>query len=317
MMTSADKAPVPVDVSVTIANWNRAELLERCLRSIGTTKPAITYEVIVVDNASSDRSVQMVRGQFPNVRLIVNTENRGFGPAHNQALAAAAGRYVLALNNDAAVQPETIPTLVALMDRYPRAGIGSCPAYLRHPSSTEFTARAFRQFPSVSGALWLNLWELCRPLLGRERRPEEPIHGDAVEVAWVTGALLVVRREMVEQIGYFDERFFLFFEEVDLCRRARSAGWTVLFTTSTCYVHQQGASRELRADSQRLFGESGAKYFLKHHGPLAAAAFRLQHDCLRRGLLPWRVKIGAMVRSLTSQDQGSGGKPRAGAAGQG
>lgn len=304
MITTAEKVAGPVDVSVVVVNWNRAELLERCLRSVWSTRPTITYEVIVVDNASSDRSVQMVKERFPQVRLIVNEQNRGFGPGHNQGLAAAAGRYLLALNNDAAVEPETIVTLVGLMDRYPKAGISSCPGHPQHPSSTELTARAFREFPSVSGALWLNLWELCRPLLGRERRPEAPILGDAIEVAWVTGALLLVRREMIERLGYFDERFFLFFEDADLCRRARAAGWTILFTTATRYVHQQGASRELRNDSQKLFGESGTRYFQKHHGPLAAAAFRVQHDLLRRGLLPWRVKIGAMVRSLASQGRG-------------
>lgn len=301
-----------MDVSVSIANWNRAELLKECLRSVLSTRPTLQYEVVVVDNASSDDSVAMVRGHFPQVQLIVNAENVGFGRAHNQAMARAQGRYVLLLNNDAAVWPDTIPTLGRFMEGHPEAGACSCPDARQTFLSTSASG-AFRQFPSLPRTLLENLWSVFRPPLKWEDAwPLKYIQRwiatalsevRELEVAWAMGALLLIRKDVLEKIGGFDEQFFLFAEDADLCRRIWAAGWKVFFTTSTSYTHWGGASSGLRSDIEKIRGESGAKYFRKHHGRLAAAMFRAQHEVLRRGLLQWRWRGRHRIGNLAQYNR--------------
>jgi GT2 family glycosyltransferase len=286
-----------MDVSISIVNWNRAELLEECLRSVFATPWTIQYEVIVVDNASDDDSIAMVCRSYPQVRLIVNSKNLGFGRAHNQAMAVAHGRYMLLLNNDTIMWPDTIPILVRFMNTHPHVGACSCPDYRQTALGTR-QAGAFRRFPSLSRTLVWNLWAVVRPPRQWDIRwlatpvqhwlGEELVKEDALEVAWVVGALLLLRKEVMEQVGGFDEQFFLFEEDSDLCRRIWAAGWSVVFTGVTSFAHKGGESSALRSDIERIRGDSGAKYFRKHHGRVAAALFRLQHYVLRTCLLSWR-----------------------------
>ena len=289
-----------MDVSVTIVNWNRAKLLEECLRSIFATPLTVQYEVIVIDNASDDDSIPMMRARYPQVCLIRNSKNLGFGRAHNQAMTVAQGRYVLLLNNDAIVQPDTIPTLVRFMDQRPQVGSCSCPDYRQAALGTAHSG-AFRRFPSLGRTLMENLWAVLRPPRKWDLRwLATPVHRwmgeeltelEAVEVAWVVGALLFVRKEVMKQVGGFDERFFLFDEDIDLCRRMWASGWTVAFTTTTSFAHQGGASSALRSDIERIRGESRAWYFRKYHGRMMTALFRVQHYVLRICLLSWRRRL--------------------------
>jgi N-acetylglucosaminyl-diphospho-decaprenol L-rhamnosyltransferase len=286
-----------MDVSISIVNWNRADVLEECLRAVFATPRTLAYEVIVVDNASDDASVAMVEKSYPQVRLIVNSKNVGFGRAHNQALAVAHGRYLLLLNNDAIVWPDTIPLLVRFLNTHPEVGACSCPDYRQTALGTR-QAGAFRRFPSLHRTLLWNLWAVVRPPRRWDVRwVAAPVHHwmgedlvpqEAREVAWVVGALLLVRKEVMEQVRGFDEQFFLFEEDSDFCRRIWAAGWKVVFTGVTSFLHKGGASSALRSDIESIRGDSGAKYFRKHHGRGAAALFRLQHFVLRTCLLSWR-----------------------------
>lgn len=294
-----------MDVSVTIVNWNRAPLLEECLRSIFATPRTVQYEVIVVDNASDDDSVSMLRARYPQVGLICNSQNVGFGRAQNQALAVARGRYVMLLNNDATVQPDTIPILAQFMDHHPRVGSCSCPDYRQTALGTAYSG-AFRRFPSLARTLLENLWAVFRPPRSWDLRwLTIPVHRwmgetlkemEPLEVAWLVGALMLVRKETMDQVGGFDERFFLFDEDIDLCRRIWAAGWTVAFTTATSFAHQGGASSILRDDIERIRGESRAWYFRKYSGRLTTMLFRVQHYVLRICLLSWRRRFESMMR---------------------
>ena len=286
-----------MDVSVTIVNWNRAALLAQCLRSVFATPRTVEYEVIVVDNASDDDSVDMVRASFPDVRLIVNETNRGFASAQNQAMRAALGRYVLMLNNDATVEPDTLHTLVRLMAEHPDVGALGCMERGQASLGTG-TSGAFPTFPSLGRTVMENLWAVIHPPrswdVGWLARPvhrwlgEELPEVDVLEVAWVVGALLMVRREVVAQVGGLDERFFLFDEDADLCRRIRSAGWVVAFTTRTSFAHHGGGSSALRSDIEKIRGQSRALYLRKHEGRLVAALSHVQHFVLVTCLLSWR-----------------------------
>lgn len=294
-----------VQVSITIANWNRSALLRDCLLSVLTTPKSLTYEIIVVDNASTDDSVHLVSTEFPGVRLIENATNLGFGRAHNQAIAAARGRYIVALNNDATVLPGTIPTLIAFMDRQPRVGVCTCPALLDEHSPWA-TGGGMDHFPSLTREIASNLLELFRPPFGLgisnliaplSRRvagwsPMDQEH----EVHWARGALLVLRRAMLDHIGGFDERFFVFFEEVDLCRRARDAGWSVYYTPATSYFHL-GQQSTTSAQRERFYRTAGYGYFRKHANLSTALLFAFQHYFLRQMLLFLRSSIGRGFRA--------------------
>lgn len=288
-----------MDVSITIVNWNAAGSLAASLRSVYATPPELQYEVVVVDNGSEE-TVDGVVAQFPEATWIRNQSNVGFGRAQNQAVATARGRYVVLLNNDAMVEPDTIPTLVSFMDRNPGVACCGCPDRRQFALAGAY-AGAFRRYPSLLGTTAENLWALLRPPrtwdLDWLTRPLLRWTGqsipdtECVDVAWVVGALLCVRKEVFERIGGFDEGFFLFDEDIDLCRRVQVDGWKVGFLTTTRFVHEGGVSSSGRADIEKIRGASRALYFRKYHGRVTALLFRLQHAVLRQGLFSLRRRL--------------------------
>lgn len=298
-----------MDVTVTIVNWNAAESLAACLRSVHASLHALGSEVIVVDNASDDGSVDALAAQFPTTVWIRNATNVGFAAAQNQAIRMARGRHVVLLNNDAVVESDTIPTLVRFMEEHPEVGACSCPEHRQRALGAAHSG-AFLRFPSLGRTTLENLWALLRPPRGWDvSRLASPVHRwmgevlpDAphVEVAWIVGALLCVRKHAFEQIGGFDERFFLFDEDIDLCRRMREAGWKVVFTTATRFTHQGGVSSAGRRDIDRIRGDSRALYFRKYHGRPTEWLFRLQHYALRRCLLSLRNRADPATRQPPS-----------------
>jgi len=286
-----------MDVSVTIVNWNAASALDACLRSVYRTLPTLGYEVIVVDNGSDDDGAEAIVAQFPQAVLVRNATNIGFGRAQNQAIAMARGRYALLLNNDAVVDPDTIPTLVRFMDQHPEVGVCGCPDRRQATLGSAYSG-AFRRFPSLSRTLMENLWAVFHPPGSWNIEwLAKPVHrwlGETLpqseysEVAWVVGSLLCVRKNVFDQIHGFDERFFLFDEDVDLCHRIWDAGWKVAFTTGTRFFHEGGVSSSVRRDIERIRGDSRAFYFRKRRGNSTALLFRIQHYVLRHWLLSLR-----------------------------
>jgi N-acetylglucosaminyl-diphospho-decaprenol L-rhamnosyltransferase len=295
-----------MDVTVTIVNWNRADLLERCLHSVLSSEGPLQIEVIVVDNASTDHAVAMVRERFPSVSLITNSENVGFGRAHNQATAEANGRYILMLNNDAAVFPDTIAALVRFMDNHPRAGICTCAAHSSQQHS-RMTGGGVKYFPSIMREALAGLIEFAKPpfgwvdlffsvklpnlVIGRCEAFEER------QVAWATGALLLVRRAMLDEIGQFDPRFFMFYEETDLCLRAHRSGWSIWQSSDPRYVHENGQSTALRNDRHRIWAASGKAYFRKNQGSWKAVLWCCQYYLIHRFLIGLRSSVGRTLRN--------------------
>lgn len=288
------------ELSVVVVNWNTRELLAQCLASVYAHPPSCDFEVWVVDNASSDASVSMVRAQFPQVRLIDNHENVGFARANNQAMRLSTGRYALLLNSDAQVCPGALETMVAFMRMHPRAGAAG-PRLLNPDGS---------------------LQPLCHPMTTLFREFWHLLHLDAVRrlsvydmAAWdqsqprlvdvVSGACLVLRREAVDQIGLLAEELFMYAEEVDICYRLSRGDWEVYWVPVAQVVHFGGASTRQVSDEMFLqLYRSKYLFIKKTHGWLGAQAFKWMLLAASVG----RVLVGSVEQRLVGPRKPSAAK---------
>lgn len=262
-----------VDLSICIVSWNTAPELIACLDSITGTVRKVQYEIIVVDNASQDGSPELVSARLPSVRLHVNSSNLGFAAAANQAIALSSGRYVLLLNPDAEVMPGTLDQLVSFTDSVPQAGVVGC-KIVNPDGSLQYSCR---RFPNLIAGMLRNT--LLGSLLGQSRCVRDYLmqdwdHASVLDVDWVSGAALLVRREVVDQIGFLDEGFFMYCEDIDFCKRAGEAGWDVLYYPFAKILHRIGCSSSQNATHMTMaFHRSMYRYYAKHHrGSFAACA---------------------------------------------
>jgi len=255
------------DLSICIVNWNTRSDLEQALCSVLQADPDLRTEVIVFDNASSDGSPERVEQQFPNVKLIRNPDNVGFARGYNLAVSYATGRHLLLLNPDTVTRPGALKALVGFLDAHPKAGaIG--PRLLNSDGSRQYSCR---RFPQPLAAVFRNT-PLGR-LFPRNRYTREYLmtdcdHSREAEVDWVSGAAMCLRREAWEQVGGFDEGFFMYAEDMDWCYRAHAAGWEVWYTPSAEIVHRIGRSSDQVPFKMVVeFHRSMARFYRKHHAP--------------------------------------------------
>lgn len=256
------------DLSIIIVNWNTRNLLAQCLQSLQDTVKESSFDVWVVDNASSDGSVAMVRERFPQTHIVANSENVGFVRANNQAIAHCRGRYMLLLNSDTRALPGSLDQAVRFMDEHSRAGIAG--VRLLNPDGT-FQA-SYTPFPT----LWQEFLMLSR--LGRWLlRPTYPSYGPQIEKGaqkikgYMEGAYLMARREAVEQVGGLDERIFMYAEDVDWCYRFHRVGWEVWYLPNAPIIHYGGqSSKKRRGRMEAELYRSRVYLFRKHYGKLIA-----------------------------------------------
>jgi N-acetylglucosaminyl-diphospho-decaprenol L-rhamnosyltransferase len=295
-----------VDLSVVILSWNVRDLLRQCLRSVaGDTglitgsgpEPkapyGLTAEVIVVDNASNDGSAEMVRAEFPFVRLILNETNRGYTGGNNDGIAVAGGRYVMILNPDALVMEDALATMVAYADAHPEVGVLG--PQLLDPDGSVQSSR--RRFPTLMTALFESTWLQPLAPCGVLRRYYllDCADDETQEVDWLVGACLLVRRETIQQVGGLDEGFFMYSEELDWCRRIRQAGWKVVYLPKAQVIHHVGkSSDQVVAQRHIYFQTSKVRYFRKHHGALAAGGVRIVLLMMYAGQLVLEAVKGAL-----------------------
>jgi N-acetylglucosaminyl-diphospho-decaprenol L-rhamnosyltransferase len=263
-----------IDLSVVILNWNVRDLLRQCLTSLTTVPCPLSTEIIVVDNASGDDSVSMVRAEFPGVRLIVNTANRGYTGGNNDGIAAADGRYVLILNPDTQVMDDALSTLVAYADAH--ADVGIVAPQLLNPDGSVQSSR--RRFPTLATALFESTW--LQPVAPRGVLRDyymlDRADDEVQEVDWATGACLLVRRDAIRQVGLLDESFFMYSEELDWCRRIKQAGWKIAYLPQAQVIHHVGkSSDQVVAQRHIYFQSSKVRYFRKHHGKWTAGFLRI------------------------------------------
>ena len=247
-------------VSAIIVSWNTRELLAAAVRSLLAATPQ--PEVIVVDNGSRDGSVAMVRREFPQVRLLVNEVNRGFAAANNQGMAAARGRYFLLLNSDAALRRGALRTMVAYAEAHPRVGVVG--ARLLFPDG-RWQAEG-SPFPSLRDE-FLRMLGLDRLWAVGVERGDRPYETD-----WVQGAAMLVRREVWEETGGFDESFFMYGEEVEWCARIKAAGWSVVVVPQAEIIHHGGASVGRVPLAKRTLVYRGKRHFFRRHRGRGTAA---------------------------------------------
>ena len=206
-------------ISIIIVNYNTAELLAPCLNSV-EPRSDLGLEVIVVDNASQDDSAAMVSRDFPWVKLIANESNAGFARANNQALKVSNREYIYFLNPDTVVQPGAFEAMIGFMESHRDVGLAG--TRILNPNGS-VQSSVERRYPG-------------------ERRAQKDLRGLPGDIAWVLGASMVARRAIVEELGGFDEGFFLYGEEQDLCLRIRKAGWKIGFIPDAVVVHWGGQS---------------------------------------------------------------------------
>jgi len=266
------------DASVVVVSFNTRDVLRECLQTLAQHADGVSYETIVVDNASRDGSADMVAAEFPDATLIRSDVNLGFAGANNRGFPFARGRYVVLLNSDAFLRPGALPRSVEKMDATPTVGLAGA-RLIGRDGSWQPSAR---MFPSVTNDL-LTLSGLPAKyprsrFLGRvDRTWADP--GEPAEVDWVPGAYSIIRRSVLEHLGYFDERFFLYYEEVDLCRRIKAAGHTIWYWPDVEVVHIGGESS--KTVTRLTMSSRGAQltlwrmrsallYYRKHHGARGA-----------------------------------------------
>lgn len=239
-----------LDLSIITVNTNNKKILSECIESVKKNTHKISYEFIVSDNASTDGSQTMIKEKFPQVKLIENKENLGFIKASNLGLKIAQGRYSILLNDDTVVHDGALDKLVEFMDKNPKAG--ACGAKLLNPDGT---------VQHQGGIFGKKFWLAHHP----------------IEVDYVIGAALLVKKEVIDQVGLMDENLFFYNDDLDWCTSIREAGWKIYFVPEAEIMHYGGYSSK-RTFNRKLFveGFKGGLYFChKHYGALAFHVYRL------------------------------------------
>jgi len=260
-----ERIRVSVDLSIIIVNYNVKEFLQNLLVSIQRSIKGISTEIIVVDNASDDGSVEIIREKFPHIKLIANQKNVGFGAANNQGLAVASGEYILLLNPDTIVQEDTFHKLIEFFRNEPNAGLVGC-KILNSDGTLQLACR--RGFPGP----WTSF---CKVTGLSKLFPNSRIfakynltyldENDTYEVDAISGAFMMMRKELYEKIGGFDSQFFMYGEDLDLCYRAQTAGFRNYYFHDTQIIHYKGESTKRSSlDETKVFYDAMHLFVKKH-----------------------------------------------------
>ena len=265
----------PYDASVVVVSFNTRDLLRQCLQSVQREANGLRIEALIVDNHSSDGSAEMVEQEFPDFRIIRSAINLGFGAANNLAIQSARGRYLILLNSDAFLHPGALKLAIQHMDQQPKAALGGA-RLLSHDDSFQPSAR---MFPNIVTDTFVLTGLAARypksRIFGYFDRtwadPSQPCQAD-----WVPGAFSIIRADVLDKVGWFDPQFFLYGEEVDLCRRIKKAGHEIWYWPDITVLHIGGeSSRQIKDLALSSSGStqlvlwrmrSTLLYYRKHYG---------------------------------------------------
>lgn len=274
------------DLSIVIVSWNVRDLLRECLRSIvdaedivlapfnSSTPNKLSVEIIVVDAGSGDDTSAMVHSEFPSVQLVEVGINVGFSKGNNIGISESRGSYVLLLNPDTRIVSNALSVLTGYLQANPQVGVVG-PKLLRGDGTTQSSRR---RFPNLWTGIYESTWlEQIAPhgLLDWYYMADQD-ENIISPVDWLTGAALVVRREVFEQVGIFDEGYFMYSEELDWQKRIKAGDWEIVYLPTAHIVHYGGMSSDQVIPLRHIrFQSSKVRYFHKHHGQLAAALIRM------------------------------------------
>lgn len=265
-----------IDVSLIMVNRNTSDLLRNALISMKQATRHVAYEELIVDNASTDSSVAMVRDSFPGAQVIVNDHNQGFARANNQGFAQAHGRYFLLLNTDTIVHDNAVDLMVHYMDAHPEVGVVG--PHLHHADgSTQVSIIPFRRLHHdvllIWGVVdWPLLGGIARRFVAR-RNTEAAAQSGPVDA--LMGACLLLRRKALEEVGVFDDDYFFTWEEIDLCWRLQEKGWLRVYLAEAEVTHFGGQSWKLLSTGQTAWMYEGRlRYYAKNHPRLQFTALR-------------------------------------------
>ncbi|MDP8248107.1 MAG: glycosyltransferase family 2 protein [Candidatus Tritonobacter lacicola] len=309
---------IKTDISIIIVNWNTKGFLRNCIKSIYDHEGGYSLEVIVVDNASSDGSTQMVKAEFPSVRLIQNRSNEGFARANNRAAAVAKGEHLFFLNPDTELVNSAPGIMMEFLHAHPDVGaVGCC---LISPDGSVQDSCGF--FPGINSYLL----EECRldrfsrfiPAFGRSKLRCRDCCA-ATEVDWVIGAAIMVPSHILRRVGGFPEDYFLYLEDTDLCRRIKGAGYRVVYFPEARVIHhwEKSATQDKVASYYEHY-RSAYRYFHIHEGPfyamlyaasmLGACGIRIfplllagvvSERAASRAVLDWKVIKGVLLGDIS------------------
>ncbi len=265
------------DVSICIVNWNTKDLVQKCIKSIREKTSGLTYEIIIVDNNSLDESVQIIKSDYPECLIVESKKNLGFAKGNNEAVKKASGKYILYLNPDTELITNAIFGMFLFLEKNADFGAVGC-KLVTSDGRIQFTcARTFpTPFNQFSFLAMLNrLFPQSKHLSTVEMNYWD--HADNREIDCLSGACIMARKDIIDALNGFDENFFMYAEDVDLCYRIRMAGWKIYYLAEDSISHHEGASSKKRSD--RHFGEimqrASNYYFLtKHFGHIKAFEFK-------------------------------------------
>ncbi len=263
-------------VSIIIVTYNSEKFIEKCIKSIKGKTKDIEYEIIIVDNNSSDRTVKIIYEKFPEIRLIRNKKNRGFASANNTAIKRANGEFIFFLNPDTILENNAVKILHDFLLKEKNAGVvGAKLVYF--DNSLQLSCRTFPNFINVF---------FGRKSVFRILFPNNPItkkymltnldYKEIQEIDWLMGAAMMVRKDLLEEVGLFDEDYFLFVEDTDLCYRIKKKGYRNFYNPFAIVKHYHGGSVEHKFNISQMHHNFGMyKFFKKHYGKNAFTHFLL------------------------------------------
>ena len=285
-----------MDLSIVIVNWNARDYLRKCLKSVYANPDGLGLEIFVVDNSSTDGSPAMLKKEFPGVKVIENKGNPGFGAANNQALKICESDFALILNPDTEISTGALAAMVGFLKQNGKAGaVGA--KLLNADGTIQLTCA--RNFPTLlTEFFWLTTLVRRFP---RNRVVGKYLmsywdHNDKREVDCLSGACIMARLGALKKLDYFDEDYFMYGEDVDLCYRIKKAGWQIWYLPEAEIIHYGGGSSGRIAETAAIYDRiSIAKFFGKHRGILTAIAYRIM--CFFVGLFMSAVSAGVFVFS--------------------
>ena len=260
-----------IDISVIIVNYNTGTLLRECYASVLKHTQSATWEVIIIDNASTDDSLLQLKQDLLPSRLIENRRNEGFAKAANQGMRMAKGTYIVLLNPDTLLRDDALGKMSVFMDNDPRIGACGC-ALFNEDGTLQMSAHPFPHLADIFFDRTHLAYVFPKNRIFGRYQMSYWAHNEIREVDWVSGACLMVRRQLIETTGMFDERFFMFCEDIDWCLRIKKSGWKIFYFPDTAVLHYKSKSSICPVKKAPLEAwKSLVIFWKKNHGNIQAA----------------------------------------------